>query len=68
MKSPWPGANGICIIRGYQVLVVLKIPGIKYFMRSFCVPGHYHVRVRTFLMLTDLFLNLTTLYIQHPYL
>ena len=48
-----PVVNGICIIRSHQVLVALKIPDIKYFMRSPCVPGHCHVRVRTFVMQTD---------------
>ena len=52
------GANGICIIRAHQVLILLKIPDIKYFMQSSCIPGHCHVRVRTFLMLTDMFLSL----------
>ena len=41
------GTNGICILRGHQVLVLLKIPDIKYFMRYACVRGHCHVRVRT---------------------
>ena len=27
------GANEICIVRGHQGLVLLKIPDIKYFMR-----------------------------------
>ena len=51
------GEDGICIIRGSQVLNLLKLPDIKYFMRSSYVPGHCHVRVRDFLMLKDLFLN-----------
>ena len=57
------GVNGICIIRGYQALVQLKIPHIKYFMRSSCAPGHCFVRVRTFLMLTELFFNLKAPYL-----
>ena len=48
-------------LSGSQISVLLQIPDIKYFMQSSCIPGHCHVRVRTILMLTDLFLNLKAL-------
>ena len=37
IKSPSIGTNGSCIIRGFQVLVLLKILDIKYLFLAFLV-------------------------------